>query len=338
MTPRKAYGKVTVVALMMLPLDHAFTFSSMRQLNRKMNRIPLFGSDSDYHDAAGDDGVEQARKQLLQAWDDKEGIQVTESQISAKKIIRAIIHSDISDFDLVLDDVHPPTPPLTTAERDRRMAELKMLEQLASSDEATQDLFHLWSSERGRGAQERLWHTEEMLEAGQVIAAENMIMKLIEDYGILPWVEPLNRLATVYFRQGKFEESYQLCACVLHLKPWHVGALEGIVAASMRIGDRDKARSWAEKGLPKLIASTSFPPFATTGPANPKRAEWVHDAIQQAQEALSHLEYQTQRDFLGNPEEYYDTAESTNLELEVEEDLISSPIPGEAGDDEDAWQ
>ena len=120
MTPRKAYAKATAVALLMLPLDHAFTFSSMRQLNRNMNRIPLFGSGSDCHNG-GDDGVEQARKQLLQAWDDKAGGQDTDSQISAKKLIRAILHSDISDFDLVLDDVLPPTPPLTTAERDRRM-------------------------------------------------------------------------------------------------------------------------------------------------------------------------------------------------------------------------
>lgn len=256
-------GKASTLAVLILGIDGFALPPSTRQTQGQANIIRLSGSGSDY------DGVEKARKQLLQAWDDEKPKDVSQ-QLSAKKLIRMITDADTADFDNIL----PPPPPLTTAERDRRLTELKLLEQLASGDEAAQHLMQFWSTERGPAAQERLEHAAEMLEAGQVIAAENMLMKLIDDYSIFPWVEPLSQLATVYFRQGKFEESYQLCVCVLHLKPWHVGALEGIVTACMRLCDRDQARNWAKKGLPKLIASTSFPPFATTGPANPKRAEW----------------------------------------------------------------
>ena len=203
-----------------------------------------------------------------------------------------------------LDSVLPPPPPLTAAERDRRLAELQLLEQLASSDDAAQDLGMLSYSEKGPSAQERLEQADEMMSSGMVIASEQMLFKLLEDYGIY-WVEPLNRLATLYFRQGRLEESYHMCQCVLHLKPWHLGALDGIVEICRLMGNRDEARSWAERRLPNLVASTSFPPFITDGPANPERARWVHAAIQEAQEALSRLEYQTQRDFLGKAEEYY---------------------------------
>ena len=43
----------------------------------------------------------------------------------------------------------PPPPPLTSIERDRRMAKLKLLAQLEDGDEALEQLWSLWFAERG---------------------------------------------------------------------------------------------------------------------------------------------------------------------------------------------
>lgn len=309
-------SSITMVSLLLLGVVDAFcSFTHSQQENfRLQNKSQLY--ESSWSD---DGGVEKARQLLSQAWASEEEQEGDQNHLSAKKLVRLMIYSqNKSDF----DDQLPPPPPLTTMERDRRMAELKLLEQLASSDDATSELVELWASEKGPQAKERLGHAEEMLEKGQVIAAEMMLMKLIDDFGV-HWVEPLNRLATVYFHQGRFEDSYAICEKVLHMKPWHFGASEAIVTASMRLSDRDSARSWAIKGLPKLFSSTSFPPFATTGALNPQRAQWVEGALQQAQEAFAHLEYVTQRDFMGTPEDYYQPVGASPAKLQeskVEED------------------
>ena len=169
--------------------------------------------------------------------------------------------------------------------------------------------------------EDRLRHADELMKSGLVIASEQILLTLLEDYcgsnsstggsrsSIHHWMEPLHRLATLYGIQGKMEESYHLLLCVLHVTPWHVGALDDIMAVCLATGRREEAREvWATRRLPNLVASTSFPPFITTGPVNPERVKWTERAVQQAQEALAHWEHQTQRDFLGRPEAYYDNS------------------------------
>jgi len=239
-----------------------------------------------------------------------------------------------------LDAIFPDTPPLTSAERDRRYAELTYLEDLMSSDNATEDLASLWYSEKGFSAFERLEHADEMMKNGLTVAAEQLLFKALNDYGV-HWAEPWNRLATLYYQQDRLEESHTMCQVVLYLKPWHFGALDGIVEVCRQIGNRNEARTWATRALPPLVASTtSFPPFPINGPTNPARARWVENATQQAQEALSHLEHQTQFNFLGNPEDYYNNPQqSITMECSKNEEYGKKQrsAGGEVGkkDDED---
>mmetsp|Transcript_25586 Transcript_25586/g.39333 ORF Transcript_25586/g.39333 Transcript_25586/m.39333 type:complete len:416 (-) Transcript_25586:211-1458(-) len=231
----------------------------------------------------------------------------------------------------------PPPPPMTSIERDRRSREIAALEGLASGDEATQDLWDLWFAERGPKPQKLLKQADKLLEMGGNFwsLSEELLLKLIAKYGVY-WVEPLNRLATLYFLQGRMDESYKLCRVVLQIKPWHFGALSGIVMVQLAKGDREDARAWAERKLPNFVASSSFPPFDTTnGPPNPERLNWVQKAVANAKEALVQAEEQTRQDFYGQPEDYYTTSISKKASSKLQQEERESK---EEEGDSDIWQ
>lgn len=232
-----------------------------------------------------------------------------------------------------IEELLPKQPPLTAAERDRRLAEIELLKELGDSDDALEKLWDLWFSERGATARQRLEQADRFLAGGQVLAAEKMLKQMIQEYGVY-WVEPINRLATLLYMDGRLEESYQLCLVILHLRPYHFGALSGIVAVSIGLNKREQARRWAEKRLPSRVASSSFPPFSENGPSNPRRIEWVRNAVKEAQEALSRLDYQTKKD-LGRPEDYYKNKKSPQKK---ETGPTGEPQSQLFDDDEDAWQ
>lgn len=210
----------------------------------------------------------------------------------------------------------PPPPPLSSIERDRRLAEIQLLKGLEEGDEATADLWTLWYSERGSTAQTLLKESQQLMgNAKSFKVCEQKLTDLIEDYGIY-FVEPVNRLATLYYIQGRFEDSYKLCQVVLQVKPWHFGALSGIVQVCIGMGDRNAARAWAERRLPNIAAGTSFPPFAEDGPVNPRRTEWVEKAVSTAKEMLKASEKNTQQTFFGKPEDYYSRKANNNQVLD----------------------
>jgi hypothetical protein len=213
----------------------------------------------------------------------------------------------------------PPPPTLSTIERDRRVAEIELLQQLAHSDEATSDLWELWYSERGATAQLLLKEADRLTEDPNSWSdVETILVGLIDTYGIY-FAEPVNRLATLYFLQGRLEESYKLCQVILKIKPWHFGALSGIVQVCICMGDRNAARVWAEKRLPTIVADSSFPPFAMEGPENPRREQWVDRAVANAKELLQKAERHTKKSF-GKPEQYYRRSDDRNTNQILDQD------------------
>jgi hypothetical protein len=62
--------------------------------------------------------------------------------------------------------------------------------------------------------------------------------------------EPSNRLATLRFLEGDYEDSAQLCLRVLRAKPWHFGASSGIVMVYASMGNADEASRWARQAMP----------------------------------------------------------------------------------------
>jgi hypothetical protein len=201
------------------------------------------------------------------------------------------------------------------------VAEIQLLKRLEEGDDATADLWNLWYSERGTTAQTLLKESQELMAQANTKSwkeCEQKLTALIEDYGIY-FVEPVNRLATLYFLQGRFEDAYKLCQVVLQVKPWHFGALSGIVQVCIGMGDRNAARAWAERRLPNIAAGASVAPFAVgdddDGPVNPRRTEWVEKAVANAKDRLKASETDTQTTFFGKPEDYYSRRQANSNEV-----------------------
>lgn len=190
--------------------------------------------------------------------------------------------------------VLPPPPLMTSADRARRLAEQELLQQLAAGDDALTDLWNFWFQERGAAAAARLERAEQLTGQGPDAweQAEEILFALMEDYGVY-WAEPVNRLATLYYMQGRLEESETLCQMVLAVKPWHFGALSGIVMVYASLHDSEKARQWAARRLPS---------FSPTGP-NKRRNHWVETALQDSQAALENGEERI-REFMGPEDDY----------------------------------
>ena len=105
------------------------------------------------------------------------------------------------------------------------------------------------------------------------------------------FAEPVNRLATLLYLQGRLEESRALCETVLAVKPWHFGASSGMVMVCAGLGDPNAARQWASRRLP---------PIQPTG-SNKRRRQWVERAVDDATKALLDCERRVKRAF-GKPD------------------------------------
>lgn len=189
----------------------------------------------------------------------------------------------------------PPPPPITSMERDCRSTEIDILKHLLATeedaDQACSALWSLWFSERGPLGRAALERADELMAATETWKdCEDCLTDMIREHGVY-FVEPLNRLATLYFLQGKHDKSYKLCTVILEIKPWHFGALSGIVAVCMALGDREKAMYWAARRLPTINNLE-------------RRMEWVDRAVANAKDSLERAEVHLQESF-GTPEEYY---------------------------------
>lgn len=164
----------------------------------------------------------------------------------------------------------PPRSPLTTIERERRSAEIELLAHLNDGDEALNGIWNLWFAERGSKASALLHKADDMISEGAHAwtEAEAILRGLIEQYGVY-FAEPLNRLATLYYLQGRHEEALTLNQMVLAIKPWHFGALSHIVMVYAALGDSVSARQWAAFRLPTISSAGS----------NRRRTRWVERAV-----------------------------------------------------------
>ncbi|KAL3914110.1 MAG: hypothetical protein SGILL_006231 [Bacillariaceae sp.] len=334
---------------------------------RRLSRLCAGKDDSDESGETEDGGdVESARQQLelLMGRDDD----TTDSDVSASPVSFSLEDflsfckgklpppdkvdvynkhnlSNKDDDDTIstlMESLLPPPPPMSTMERARRLHEIQLLEQLEESDGFSEALWELWYSERGLHKQKILGMTDSLLSNPDTWQqCEQELRKLLEDAPSVTedddhrpgvyFVEAVNRLATLYFLQSRLEESYVMCRLVLHLKPWHFGALSGIVQVCIQMNNREEARYWAQQRLPTLAAGTSFPPFtenSNPGAAkNPRRIEWCKQAIRDARALIQRAETNTAKS-LGKPEEYYFKKKKKT------EAVIEEPLE----DQDDAWQ
>jgi hypothetical protein len=209
-----------------------------------------------------------------------------------------------------VDDFLPPHPPMTSIERKRKEVEIELLTELQNGDQALTDLWDLWFYERGKDAADKLHYADELTGRGPQgwDEAEQILRELIDEHGV-HWAEPVNRLATLYFIQGKLEQSETCCRTVLAVKPWHFGALSGLVMVYAGLHESESARDWAAKRLPT---------FAPVGP-NRRRDQWVKNAVHQARDKLSQAEHELHNLF-GEQDEYATDIQKRHEKLETQGD------------------
>jgi hypothetical protein len=244
----------------------------------------------------------------------------------------------------LIEGILPPMPPLSAVDRRRREVEISLLGRLRGGDDVLPDLWDLWYSERGPEnhltllqfdrvvSDPRAWKKCETylvaLLNGRLLLGEEPDRRSSNPTGI-HFVEAANCLATLYYLQGFLEDSYKLCRVVLHLKPWHVGALSGIVKVCFALGRPDEARMWAQRRLPTVSSQSSSATSSSTTdgtsdnnkkgaagggspsarervvvPDFPRRIEWCDRAVADARAMLNKAERSTV-ERLGRPEEYY---------------------------------
>lgn len=179
--------------------------------------------------------------------------------------------TEIPDITKIITNSSPPPPPLTAVGRERRLKEISLLTTLSKSDDAISDLWALWIAEKGPTAATLLLRSEQLMHVESYDEAESILWSIIRQYGI-QWAEPINRLATLKYMQGSYEESKQLCEIVLSIKPWHFGVLRGIVLICTASNDASGARLWSEKCCPNFIGE--------------RRSQWVRQAIEAATQRL----------------------------------------------------
>jgi hypothetical protein len=226
--------------------------------------------------------------------------------------------SEYTEKEIEMNDL----PLLSTIARERREVEIELLQSLEHNDqEAVENLWNLWYSERGPKAHSELLDIEQTLfsDPSRWPRAEARLNAMMDEYD-LHFCEPVNRLATLYFMQGRYEESKTLCEIVLKQKPWHFGALSGIVMVCVGLQDHAGARKWAARRLPPLV------PDGTTD--NRRRVEWTKRAVEDSKRALREEEDRFRKSFGGRQNLQYEQP----IQQHQQQEQKQQPH------DEDSWQ
>jgi len=234
----------------------------------------------------------------------------------------------------------PPTPKiLSTIDRRRRLTEIKLLKcftQNVRGDNVEEDqktiacLWDHWYSERGQEAKSELEKTDILLGSeDRWNECEIELVTLIDHYGLY-FVEPVNRLATLFYLQGRYIESYRLCRVVLTIKPWHFGAVSGIVQVCLAMGNKKNAIYWADRRLPRVESGdNSYIPL--------QRMEWVMNAVTDAKRLLGTAQRKTRNSF-GQPEDYYTDDKSSSSSSDSENSQERLLNYDDDNTEDDAWQ
>lgn len=218
-----------------------------------------------------------------------------------------------------------PIPILTDSRRKMLQREIELLSQLdpdylysTSNPDAVEsniisELWSIWYGERGASSESSLRAIEDILVASGAASwpkAEKEYLKLIEEncggivmdqMNLAIWVEPANRLATLLYIMGRLDESKKWCECILSAKPWHIGALSGVVMVCAQLNDELGIIKWAQQGLPRLSMD-----------AVPARKAWVERNVAVAKQKLSEMEAMSQKGSKGDNGTSLETSTASN--------------------------
>lgn len=171
---------------------------------------------------------------------------------------------------------------LTTTGRHRRQLEIELLKSLTKSEEAVNELMHLWMYENEHDLAHELESMQDECSPGMV----NEHARLNEMILQFPnWAEARARMALLLFFKGRTNESYDMAIQTLKLKPWHFEIYPLLVMISLREQQFGQALFWARRSLPPL----------REGKPNRRRREWIRIAVELAQERLAEADQRTRQ-------------------------------------------
>lgn len=292
------------------------------------------------------------------AENDGESLQDSESGDGAldldqqKIVLENMLKSSSDNADETLDKGRSI---LTTSRKQRLEREIQLLKMLdpehpgwepgnASGDLDLQnqefvmsELWKLWYGERGPLNEKKLHDIEAMLADSSLwVKAENAYLTLIREHcstdgsidnlDLSNWVEPANRLATLLYLMGRLKESKQWCERILLAKPWHLGALSGVVMVCMKMGDRSGIMKYSVMGMPNL-----------SDQMRDARKDWVQKNVELAEKNLSRLEKMNMEAY-GDPDTIVVDSidkDSTDENTATETDQLTGD---DMGGEDTAWQ
>ena len=117
----------------------------------------------------------------------------------------------------------------------------------ATRNHATQELWGMWYREAGDEAEEELNRGTRLMGENRMDPAEKIFTHLIENFP--DFAEAHNKLATLLFLEGRYEESVVECEKTLKSNPHHFGALHGMGMCLYKLARYDKALKQFERAL-----------------------------------------------------------------------------------------
>ncbi|GAX25434.1 hypothetical protein FisN_1Hh389 [Fistulifera solaris] len=217
---------------------------------------------------------------------------------SARQLFESLFSEDSVSQQVFLKDEDMPVM-LSSVSRRRREIEIQLLASLNDSDDAVEELMHLWIAERGDEYATTIMEMEKECSVG-LLQEEVVLRRMIQEQP--GWAEPVIRLATLLFYKGRTEESYEMALHALYLKPWHIEVPQLLVLLALREQNMAKALSWARRGMPALSRT------------NRRRKEWVALSLEQAREQFDNAERQRE-DYCQTLKSHEGTNESTESHI-----------------------
>lgn len=172
-------------------------------------------------------------------------------------------------------------PILTETLLRRKEIEIELLESLFHTDDSIDKLMAIWMMERNTESAKQLQKMESLCSPG-LKREEQILHNMINIHGI-HWVEPISRLAAVYYFQGKTADSIYWCNVALSIKPWHFEVAHTLVLNRLRQNDIAQAIADNRKYV--------LPPLS-----QPKRRyKWLSKQIYNAHRAIHKAEEKKQQ-------------------------------------------
>ena len=252
------------------------------------------------------------------------------SSSTSNKIVDTI-KNKLKEFN---DDPMNFYPRLTTMGRQRLEAEIKVLESLKYSNNGIVELTNIWNS-GGYGGAYNCYKSMMRIEM-KIMTIQNVVSNLSNEQAPQPneawklvqhdleqlivehdymWTEPIFKLGMLYLNQGLYSDAYVLFQYVLMYKPWHVGALDGMITTCSNLNLFFENEYWKSKMIPPLLDENDYE-------CRRRRTKWVNDVIDVATEQLQRKDYS-----------------DLSLVLSLSQNNIrTSAIDGVVVDDVDSWQ